>query len=82
LVLGDLHMPVMDGFAATQAIHTWEGEHGRPPTPIVALSASAMPEDLRHVLAAGCNAHAAKPVKKATLLQIFDRYASPPSESP
>jgi CheY-like chemotaxis protein len=73
----DLHMPVMDGLAATKANRAWEGAHGRSPTPIVALTASAMPDDLRSVLGSGCNAHVAKPVKKATLLQIIDRYTTP-----
>jgi signal transduction histidine kinase/DNA-binding response OmpR family regulator len=75
LVLMDVHMPVLDGLAATRAIRAWEREQGRPPTPIVALTASAMPEDVRRALEAGCDAHLAKPVKKQILLAAIERYA-------
>jgi CheY-like chemotaxis protein len=77
LVLMDLHMPVMDGLAATRAIRAWEGEQGRPATPVVALTASAMPEDIRQARDAGCDAHLAKPLRKAALLAALDRYAAP-----
>ena len=43
---------------------------------MVALTASAMAEDVRRALDAGCDAHLAKPVKKATLLEAIDRYAA------
>ena len=77
LVLMDVHMPVMDGFAATRAIRAWEGAQGRPPTPIVALTASAMAEDVRQALDAGCDAHLAKPLKKAALLAALIRHIGP-----
>ena len=64
----------MDGLAATRAIRAWERAQGRPPTPVVALTASAMAEDVRQALAAGCDAHLAKPVKKATLLAAIARH--------
>jgi CheY-like chemotaxis protein len=77
LVLMDLHMPVMDGLAATRAIRAWERARGQVPTPVVALTASAMAEDIRQALAAGCDAHLAKPLKKATLLAAVIRHATP-----
>lgn len=77
LVLMDIHMPNLDGLAATRALRAWEREQGRVPTPIVALTASAMPEDVQRTLEAGCDAHLAKPIKKQILLEAIQRYARP-----
>jgi CheY-like chemotaxis protein len=74
LVLMDLDMPVLDGLGAVKAIRAWEIEHGNPPVPIVGLSANAMREAVRECLDAGCAAHVAKPVDKATLLSTIRRY--------
>jgi PAS domain S-box-containing protein len=68
LVLMDMNMPIMDGYTATKAIRQWEQDQGRRPTPIVALTASALPEELRKAIEAGCVAHLTKPIKKFTLL--------------
>ena len=68
LVLMDMRMPVMDGYTAVGEIRQWEREHGREPTPIVALTASALETDVRNCLDAGCTAHLSKPVKKSSLL--------------
>jgi CheY-like chemotaxis protein len=45
LVLMDVEMPLMDGYTATRAIRQWESERERHPTPVVALTAYARPED-------------------------------------
>lgn len=74
LVLMDVQMPVMDGHTATREIRRWERENGRDETPIIALTAHAVKEDMEKSLAAGCNTHLSKPIKKATLLQAIDRY--------
>jgi CheY-like chemotaxis protein len=71
LVLMDMQMPVMDGYTATRAIRSWEREQNRRPTPIAALTASALEEDVRNTLDAGCTAHLSKPVKKAQLLGLI-----------
>jgi CheY-like chemotaxis protein len=68
LVLMDIRMPVMDGNTAAREIRKWELEHQRARTPIIALSASALPEDVRKALDSGCDLHVSKPVKKATIL--------------
>jgi len=74
LVLMDVQMPVMDGHAATRAIRAWESELGRPPTPIVALTAHAFKEDAERSMASGCSAHLIKPIKKSVLLETAARY--------
>ena len=74
LVLMDVHMPVMDGFTTTATIREWEKRQGIPPTPILAVTAYAYPEDKRRIKAAGCNGVLAKPIKKTTLLEAILSY--------
>jgi two-component system, sensor histidine kinase and response regulator len=71
LVLMDIQMPRMDGLAATRKIRQWETEHALPPVPIIALTASVLDEDVRCAVAAGCNLHIGKPVKKRALLDTI-----------
>ena len=68
LILMDVQMPVMDGYAATRAIRVWEEQVGRPRTPVIALTANAVKEDMERSLEAGCDDHLTKPIKKQTLL--------------
>ncbi len=74
LVLMDVQMPVMDGHTATREIRRWEKENGREATPIIALTAHAVKEDMDKSIQAGCNSHLTKPIKKATLLQTIDQF--------
>ncbi|MGH8615432.1 MAG: response regulator, partial [Gammaproteobacteria bacterium] len=74
LVLMDIQMPVMDGHQATRAMREWETEQGRDPTPIIALTAHAIKQEMDKSIAAGCTAHLIKPIKKETLLQIVQQY--------
>ncbi len=80
LVLMDIQMPLVDGYAATRAIRDWEREHNRARTPIIALTASVFNEAIRLTRAAGCDAHVGKPISKAMLLRaIYDAAVSPHS---
>ncbi len=73
LVLMDIQMPEVDGYAATRAIREWEREHNRAHTPIIALTASVLGDAVLLSRAAGCDAHVGKPISKATLLHaIYD----------
>jgi PAS domain S-box-containing protein len=81
LVLMDRQMPVMDGLTATRTIRAWEQANGRPPTPIIALTASALKGDREMCLAAGCTAYLSKPIKQEALLQAIKEHSIvvPPS---
>jgi PAS domain S-box-containing protein len=75
LVLMDRQMPVMDGLTATRTIRAWEQANHRPPTPIIALTASALKGDREMCLAAGCTAYLTKPIKQEVLLQAIKEYS-------
>src|ERR1019366_1302053 len=75
LVLMDRQMPVMDGLTATRTIRAWEQANGRSPTPIVALTASALKGDRETCLAAGCTAFLTKPIKQEVLLRAIKEHS-------
>ena len=80
LILMDMQMPVMDGLAATQAIRERAGHA----LPIIAMTANAFGEEQAACLAAGMNAHLAKPVAPellySTLLQWLPQSSPPGSK--
>ena len=77
LVLLDMHMPVQDGYTTARQL---KGEgYGRP---VVALTASAMAEDRRRCLDAGCDDYLPKPVDASDLNGILARYLAPSSAAP
>jgi len=59
-VLMDVYMPGMDGREATRILRAGAGPNRD--TPVVAVTASATPKDWEACLAAGMNAHVAKPI--------------------
>jgi PAS domain S-box-containing protein len=73
-ILMDIQMPVMDGYAATRKIRELEQTSGKRRTPIIAVTAHAFKEDEERCLAAGCDGHIAKPIKKAKLLECLDQF--------
>ena len=75
LLLTDIEMPNMDGYAATRAIRKWEQEKGRQPLTIMALSAHAGIEKKGESLAVGCDGHLTKPIRKQTLLDAIQGVA-------
>jgi signal transduction histidine kinase len=65
LVLMDMAMPVMSGLQATHVIRAMSGIEST--TPIIALTANAMPMEIEACLAAGLNGHLSKPIEPAAL---------------
>ncbi|MBY6159557.1 response regulator [Mameliella alba] len=74
LVLMDVSMPVMNGLDATQEIRRIETQAGAVSCPIIALTANALPEDEQACLAAGMSDFLSKPVRRADLLHMLDRW--------
>lgn len=74
LVLMDIDMPVMDGLMANRLIKEIDKRDGRGFVPVIALTAHALIGDRERIVAAGLDAHLAKPIDKHFLLQTMDRY--------
>jgi PAS domain S-box-containing protein len=72
VILMDVQMPEMDGFAVTAAIRAKENATNAH-VPIVALTAHAMKGDRERCLAAGMDAYASKPIRAAELFEIIAR---------
>jgi len=71
LVLMDIQMPEMDGLEATRLIRQWESAHDLGHTPVIALTASVLAEDVAKAFAAGCDRHLSKPIKRGVLIEAL-----------
>jgi CheY-like chemotaxis protein len=65
LVLMDMSLPVLDGWAATRALRA---DPVTKDIPVIALTAHAMAGDREHAMAAGCNDYDTKPIELPRLL--------------
>ncbi|MGH8083096.1 MAG: ATP-binding protein, partial [Lysobacter sp.] len=74
LVLTDCQMPEMDGYMLARAIRSDERQHARAHLPIVAITASALPEQVDLCLAAGMDGYLIKPVHLAELRDSLRRW--------
>jgi len=73
VVLMDIHMPLMDGYAATAAIRAL-GPAGRD-LPIIATTADALEGDRARALRAGMNDHLIKPLEPEALVAALKRWS-------
>ncbi|SEG97052.1 Signal transduction histidine kinase [Nonomuraea solani] len=72
LVFMDCQLPVLDGLAATEEIRTREEVH----TPIIAMTAAAMPDDRIRCLESGMDDHLAKPVDWPRVLAMIPEWTA------
>jgi signal transduction histidine kinase/ActR/RegA family two-component response regulator len=84
LVLMDVRMPEMDGLAATRAIRSGGERFGA--LPIIALTANALPDDVKQCRDSGMSDFLAKPLRKpalvAAILRAIGRAAAPAPATP
>lgn len=73
-ILMDVNMPVMDGHSATRAIRKWEQQQQQSPTPIIALTADAFPEDREKCQDAGMDDFLTKPIIVEQLSSTLKNY--------
>ncbi|WP_373960506.1 response regulator [Vibrio gigantis] len=72
IILMDCMMPVMDGFTATREIREHEKNLGLTKTPIIALTASVIDDDIQKCFDSGMNGYVAKPVRKEKLFHQIE----------
>lgn len=74
VILMDCQMPVMDGYETTRYIREWEKSNGQGRTPIIALTADALPGTETLCREAGMNDYMSKPVRKESLRRVLSRW--------
>ena len=73
VILMDIMMPLMDGYEATRQIRKLDRTDSSS-IPIIALTANAFAEDVRHALDCGMNAHLAKPLDVKKMIHTIALY--------
>ena len=83
LVLMDVHMPMMDGYTATERIRQWEASQttqARRRIPIIALTADAFEEDRQRCFAAGMDDFLTKPLALEILKSALAKWLAAAAE--
>jgi len=76
IILMDMQMPVMDGLTATRRIRDLR-DRDAAATPIVAMTANVLPEQIARCREAGMDDHLGKPINLPRLLAAIDRWTTP-----
>ena len=74
LILLDIQLPEMDGYAVARAL---KADPLLAPIPIVAVTSYAMANDRAAALAAGCQGYIEKPIDPGTFVSTMERYLPP-----
>jgi len=78
LILMDMQMPDLDGLAVTSMMRDHEHQLGLKRTPIIMVTANTLPEHAARAIAAGCDAHLAKPVTPEALYSMISEVTRAP----
>jgi two-component system sensor histidine kinase/response regulator len=81
IIFMDCQMPVMDGFEATRVIRQSEKETARH-TPIIAITANAMPDDRERCLASGMDDYLSKPFYPEAFYALLEHWLSLQNTAP
>ncbi len=80
IVLMDCQMPDVDGYAVSRVMRLHERLNRLGRTPILAITANAMPGDRELCLEAGMDDHLAKPIELAPLSKMLSRWVGAAAE--
>lgn len=75
MILTDCNMPVLDGYELAEKIRQEEFAHGRTRTPIIAITASALPGEAEKCYEAGMDDYLTKPVQLKSLSSVLQRWS-------
>jgi CheY-like chemotaxis protein len=73
VVLMDVHMPGMDGYAAIRCMRDWETQTGNARIPIVVLSSDDLETQRKSAAQCGCSGFLRKPLRRSDLTSLLDR---------
>jgi PAS domain S-box-containing protein len=79
VILMDMQMPVMDGLTATRRIRALNDPDAAR-TPIIAMTANVLPEQVARCREAGMDDHLGKPINLPRLLEALDRWSRPAAD--
>ena len=79
LILLDIQLPTMDGYAVARALREIPALRR---TPMIAVTSYAMVGDREKALAAGCNGYIEKPINPETFVGDIERFIVPPAAAP
>ena len=74
LVFMDCQMPALDGFEVTERLRARESSGGLPHQPVIAMTASVLPEERRHCFEVGMDDFLSKPIQLATIAALLARW--------
>ena len=78
LILMDISLPILDGLSVTRRIRCAKDMEN---IPVIAISASAMPHNIKDAFAAGCNDFIAKPVRPGLLREKVSQMVDSPQST-
>ena len=79
LILLDIQLPGMDGYAVAQALR---GDPALDPIPVVAVTSYAMPGDRERCLASGCDGYLEKPIDPQAFAAQVEAFLPPGAARP
>ncbi len=79
IIFMDVQMPIIDGLEATKRIRSELPNHQR--TPIIAVTAHALPEEKKILLQSGFDDYLSKPVSEKHLISMMNQWAKMPIDT-
>lgn len=74
IVFMDIQMPIMNGQQCTEAIRLWEREQHLEATPVIAVTAHALPHETFLFQQSGLNCCLSKPISEQVLAQTISKW--------